>query len=268
MAIDIHATALVDAKAVLHDNVSVGPFCMVGPHVELGEGTRLQNHVTIIGHTRLGMDNIVFPYCVIGAEPQDLSYRGTATRVEIGDRNIFREGVTIHRGTEKEAGVTTVGSDNFIMAYCHFAHDCIVGSHIHMANNTLLGGHVNLEDYASLSGLIAVHQFVTIGSYSFIGGMSRITTDVPPFMLVEGNPSEVRCVNLVGLRRRGFSNDDIRGLTEAHRLLYRHHQRAEQARQILHEQGLWGGAVAKLFEFVDVQHQGRHGRGRERLRAA
>lgn len=268
MAVDVHPTAIVDPDAVLDDHVSIGPYCVISGGSFIGSGTRLHNHVTLMGNVRIGHDNVIYPHTVIGAEPQDLSYRGSPTWVVIGDRNLIREGVTIHRATEKEHGITRLGSDNFIMAACHLAHDVIVGSHVSMANGTMLSGHVHVHDYATLSGMIGVHHYCTIGSYSFVGGLSRITTDVPPYMLVEGNPSAVRCVNLVGLKRRRLSPLDIQSLVEAHRLLYRVKMGAAQAREILEGNDHLTEPVLQLFAFLERQHKGRNGRGRESLRAA
>lgn len=268
MAIHVDPTALVDPDAVLDDDVSVGPYSVIGPGAFVGAGTRILNHVTIQGNVRMGVDNVVYPNCVIGTEPQDTSYRGSPTWVVIGDRNMIREAVTIHRATEKELGITRIGSDNYIMCGCHIGHDSNVGSHIHMANCTTLGGHVYVQDYASMSGLIGVHHFVTIGSHSFVGGMARVVKDVPPFMLVEGHPGVVRCVNLVGVKRRGYSQEEIRGLTEAHRLLYRVKMNYDPAKEMLTEAGKMIGPVQTLFAFLQDQRQGRNGRARERLRAA
>lgn len=268
MAAHVHPTAIVDRDALLDHDVSIGPFCIIGAGAIIGSGTRLISHVTIAGNVRIGSDNTIHPYCLIGAEPQDLSYRGAPTWVTIGDRNVIREGCTIHRATEKEHGVTSVGSDNFIMGYCHLAHDVGFGSHITMANATMLCGHVRVQDFAIMSGMVGVHHFATIGSYSFISGMTRVSADVPPFMLVEGNPADVRCVNVVGLKRRGFSGHDIQTINEAHRLLYRMRMGAAQARQLLEAKGKFAGPVLQLFEFLDQQRQGRNGRARDQKRAA
>jgi UDP-N-acetylglucosamine acyltransferase len=269
MAANIHTTAIVDPSAQIADDASIGPFCLIGPYVSIGARSVLRNHVTVVGGVTIGEDNDIFPNCVIGCEPQDKGYRQSAkTRVEIGDRNIIREAVTIHRGTEKEDGVTRVGSDNFFMGGCHIAHDCKVGSHINMANCTLLGGHVHVHDYASTSGLIAVHHFTTIGSYSFIGGLTRIVTDVPPFMLIEGHPAVVRCLNLVGLKRRGFTANEIKSLSEAHRLIYRVKMHYAKAWEILESHGNLTKPVRVLFDHLSEQRLGRFGRGRERFRKA
>ena len=264
----IASTAVVDPQAELDADVEIGPFCLVGPQVRIGRGTQLLNHVTLTGRVELGRFNRVYPYTAIGSEPQDLSYRGADTRVVIGDYNIIRESVTIHRGTEKEAGLTQIGDRNFIMAGCHVAHDCKLGDSIILANATLLGGHVHIANDAVLSGSVVVHHFVSIGSYSFVAGLSRVLHDVPPYMLVEGVPAWPRCVNLVGLKRHGFSQEDSRGLAEAHRLLYRERVGLDHAREMLRAHQLLAPPVNQLFDFIQQQPAGRHGRGRERRRAA
>jgi UDP-N-acetylglucosamine acyltransferase len=266
MATLIADTACVDPRAELADDVEIGPYCVLGPDVKLGRGTRLIGHVCCRGVTILGEQNVVHPFAVLGGEPQDFSYRGTATRVEIGDHNILREGVTINRGSEKETGVTRLGSHNFLMANTHVAHDCVLGDHITMANGAMLGGHVHVESFANISGAVAVHHFVTIGGYSFVGGLSRIYHDVPRYMLVDGNPSKVRCINIVGLKRRGISPEGIDALHEAHRLIYRAKMGVAQAEAILRGHGHWTAEVEVLLEFVGAQQTGKHGRARERLR--
>lgn len=268
MAVSIHPTAMVDPAATLDHDVVIGPYCVVGAGAFVGRGTRLVSHVTLDGHVRLGEDNVLYPHAVIGAPPQDDSYRGSPTWVVIGDGNTFREHVTIHRATEKENGVTRVGSHNYLMVGSHVAHDCVLGSHIHIANGTVMGGHVHIHDHANISGLVAIHHYATIGTMCFIGGLSRITMDVPPFMLVEGNPSVVRCVNVVGLKRRGLSQLDIQSLAEAHRLLYRTKMGAGPARDILQSNGRMTEPVRALFTFIESQHQGRLGRSREKIRKA
>ncbi len=264
----VHPTAVVEPGARLGDGVSIGPWCVVSGAAVIGPGTVLHNGVTIMGDVRIGARNRVFPNCVIGGEPQDVSYQGSATRVEIGDDNVIREGVTINRGSEKEEGVTSLGNSNFLMAACHVAHDCRIGDHVIIANGTLLGGHVRVQSRASLSGAVAVHHWVTIGGWSFVAGLSRVLHDVPPFMLCEGSPARPRCVNLVALRRGGFDHDAVESIAEAHRLLYRARVGLEPAREILRQQGMMGPHVGHLFEFLELQQGGRHGRARERRRAA
>jgi UDP-N-acetylglucosamine acyltransferase len=267
-AAEVHPTAIVEPGAVLAAGVRIGPHCVVSAEAVIGRGTELMNHVTLLGHVRLGERNRIYPNCVIGGEPQDVSYRGTATRVEIGDDNVIREGVTINRASEKEEGVTFVGNANFLMAACHVAHDCRIGDHVVIANGTLLGGHVRIHSRASLSGAVAVHHWATIGAWSFVAGLSRVLHDVPPFMLCEGMPARPRCVNLVALRRGGFPHEAIEAVTEAYRLLYRAKVGLESAEEILRSQGMFTQDVSLLLEFLARQQGGRHGRARERRRAA
>jgi UDP-N-acetylglucosamine acyltransferase len=264
----VHPTAVVEPGARLGPGVRVGPWCVISAGAVVGRDTVLDNGVTIMGEVVIGARNRIFPNCVIGGEPQDVSYRGTATRVEIGDDNVIREGVTINRASEKEDGVTSIGNANFLMACCHVAHDCRIGDHVIIANGTLLGGHVRVQSRASLSGAVAVHHWVTIGGWSFVAGLSRVLHDVPPFMLCEGSPARPRCINVVALRRGGFGREAIEAVTEAHRLLYRARVGLEPAREILRQQGMLGPEVDQLMEFLVLQQGGRHGRARERRRAA
>jgi UDP-N-acetylglucosamine acyltransferase len=264
----IEPTAAVDPRAELDEEVRIGPFCVVGPKVRIGRGTQLINNVTVMGRVTIGERNRIFPGAVLGGDPQDISYRGSETQVVIGDENLIREGVTINRGSEKEAGVTSLGSHSFIMAGCHIAHDCRVGDRVIMANATLLGGHVHVADDATISGGVAVHHFASIGSYSFTGGLSRVLHDVPPYMLAEGNPSRPRCINIVALKRNNFSDDTIRALAEAHRLLYRAKVGTDHARELLRANDLLVPEVNHLLSFLTHQHSGRNGRGRDQRRAA
>lgn len=266
MAISIADTACVDPRAELADDVEVGPYCVIGPDVKIGRGTQLVGHACILGVTTIGEFNRISPFVVIGGDPQDVSYHGTPTRVEIGDHNVIREGVTINRATEKEDGVTRLGSNNFLMATSHVAHDCKLGDRITIANGSMLGGHVHVEDYASISGGVAVHHYVTIGGYSFVGGQSRIYHDVPRYMLVDGNPSKVRCINVVGLKRNGVTAEGIDALHEAHRLIYRAKMSCRHAGEILESHGHMTAEVQALLDFIQAQHEGKHGRAREKFR--
>jgi UDP-N-acetylglucosamine acyltransferase len=268
MATRIAENAYVESGARIEDDVEIGPFSVIGPNVHIQSGTRILNHVTIMGHVTIGRDNVIYPNVVIGGEPQDISYSGSDTQVVIGDGNTIREGVTINRGSEKEDGVTKIGNKNFLMACCHVAHDCKLGNHIIMANGSLLGGHVHVEDHASISGAVAVHHFTTIGSYSFIGGLSRVLHDAPPFMLCEGAPARPRCINIVALKRNDFSAHVIDCLAEAHRLIYRAKVGLDPAREILRGNGQLVPQVNQLLAFVEIQQEGRHGRSREHRRAA
>ncbi len=261
-------TAVVDPRAEIEEGVRIGHHCVIGPHVRLGSGTRLDNNVTLTGHTTIGRDNHFFPGCVIGAEPQDLSYQGSPTQVVIGDRNVFRESVTVNRGTEKDLGVTTIGNDCYLMTCAHVAHDCQVEDRVIMANNVMLGGHVNVQHDATLSGGVAVHHFASIGCYSFVSGLSRVLQDVPPYMLAEGFPARPRCVNVVALKRKNFSTDAIRAISEAHKLIYRSKVGLKHAREILTGNEQFLDEIRVLFEFIDNSTEGRHGRGRDRRKAA
>jgi UDP-N-acetylglucosamine acyltransferase len=268
MSTCIAENAVIDSRAEIAEDVEIGPYCVIGPDVTIGPGTQLANNVTLMGRVTIGEENRISPYVVIGGEPQDVSYRGEDTQVIIGDHNVIREGVTINRGTLKEEGLTSLGSDCYLMAGCHIAHDCRVGDRVIMANATLLGGHVHIHDDATLSGGIAIHHFTSVGSYSFISGMSRVLHDVPPYMLVDGMPSRPRCVNMVALKRNNFPPEVIEALSEAHRLIYRSKVGLDNAREILRSNGNLVPAVNHLLSFIQTQQEGRHGRGRERRRAA
>jgi UDP-N-acetylglucosamine acyltransferase len=268
MPIHVEPSAVVDPRAELDDDVRIGPFCVVGPQARIGRGTQLINSVTIMGRVTLGERNRLFPGAVLGGDPQDVSYRGSDTQVVIGDDNIIREGVTINRASEKEEGVTTVGDRCFIMAGVHIAHDCRIGSRVIIANATLLGGHVHVHDDATISGGVAIHHFSTVGSFSFTGGLSRVLHDVPPYMLSEGNPSKPRCINIVALKRNAFSADNIRALAEAHRLIYRARVGLDHTRELLRGADMLVPPVNHLLSFLQNQHEGRSGRGRDRRRAA
>jgi UDP-N-acetylglucosamine acyltransferase len=264
MANLIAETAQVDPRAELADDVEVGPFCVVGPGVRVGRGTRLLEHACLMGETTLGEFNTVGPFVAIGGDPQDVSYRGAPTRVEIGDHNVIREGVTVHRATGKEGGITRIGSHNLLMVKCHVAHDCHLGDGITLGTASMLGGHVHVESFAHLSEGVAVHQFVTIGSLSFVGTKSKVTQDVPCYLLVDGNPAEVRCINVAGLKRGGLDAGRISALHEAHRLLYRAKMGVEQACGVLESHGHLTPEVQLLLDFIRAQRAGVGGRARGR----
>ena len=216
----IHPTAIVHPKAEVGPECEIGPYCVLGENVVLGARCRLHSHVVIDGHTRLGMENEIFPFASIGLKTQDLKWRGGITRTEIGDRNTFRESVTINSATS-EGEVTVVGSDNHILAYSHIAHNVVMGNHVIMSNVATLAGHVRVEDYAVVGGLAAVHQFCRIGKMSIIGGCSKVVQDVPPFMLADGNPAETRTINKVGMERNGIPEESQSALRQAYKLLFR-----------------------------------------------
>ena len=217
----IHSTAIVDANAVLHSSVEVGPYTVIGPHVRIGAGTRVGAHCVIEGHTTIGCDNHIFQFNSLGAIPQDKKYAGEPCELHIGNRNTIREFCTFNIGSPGDAGVTRVGDDNWIMAYVHIAHDCQVGNKTILANNTTLGGHVHLADWVIVGGLTGIHQFVKVGSHAMIGFSSAVTKDVPPFMMADGNPLSVRGFNAEGLRRRQFSAERIASIKQMYKLMYR-----------------------------------------------
>jgi len=267
-AAEIATSALVSAGASLAEDVRIGAHCVISSGTRIGRGTVLDNNVTTVGDVTIGERNRIHPNAVIGGEPQDVSYRGSPTRVVIGDDNVIREGVTINRASEKEDGVTTIGNGNFLMACSHVAHDCRIGDQVIIANGTLLGGHVQVHSHASISGAVAAHHWATIGSHAFVAGLSRVLQDVPPFMLCEGMPARPRCVNLVSLRRGGFAETTIEAISETYRLLFRAKVGLKGAAEILESRALLEPAVVELLEFLSQQKAGRHGRGRERRRAA
>lgn len=229
----IHPTAIVADGARLDPSVTVGPYAVIGPNVAIGAGTTVGAHCVIEGHTTIGADNRIFQFTSLGAVPQDKKYAGEDTRLVIGDRNTIREFCTFNLGTAQDKGVTTVGDDNWIMAYVHIAHDCVVGHQTTLANNTTLAGHVEVGDWATVGGLTGVLQRMRIGAHAMVGFASHIGKDVPPFMVVDGNPLAVRSVNLVGLRRRDFSPARIAAIREMHKLLYRQGLTLEQAREAI-----------------------------------
>lgn len=217
---EIHPTAIIDPAAEVGEGVSIEAYCCVGPHVRLGAGVKLQSHVVVDGRTEIGANSEVYPFAVIGARPQDLKYKGEPSQVVIGQRTVIREHVTIHPGTAGGGLMTRVGSDCLVMVGAHVAHDCLIGSSVIMANNTTLGGHVTIGDYAILGGLAAIHQFVRIGHHSMVGGMSGVENDVIPYGSVIGNRAYLNGLNTVGLKRRGYSREDIHSLRAAYRLLF------------------------------------------------
>ncbi|WP_042423879.1 acyl-ACP--UDP-N-acetylglucosamine O-acyltransferase [Comamonas granuli] len=232
---NIHPTAVVDARACIDAGVAIGPYAVIGPHVRIGAGTTVGAHCVIEGHTTIGRDNRIFPFASLGAAPQDKKYGGEPTELRIGDRNTIREFCTFNTGTVQDKGVTTVGDDNWIMAYVHIAHDCVVGHHTTMANNATLAGHVEVGDWSTIGGLCGVLQRMRIGAHTMVGFSSHVGKDVPPYMVVDGNPLAVRGVNLVGLRRRDFSDQRISAIREMHKLLYRQGLTLEQARAAIQQ---------------------------------
>ena len=269
MTAQIHPLAFVDPRAQLADDVQIGPFCLVGPDVTIGPGCILDNHVTLTGHTKLGSHNRMFPYVAIGCEPQDVGYSGAPTRVEIGDQNVFREGVTVHRGAEKEDHVTRIDNRNMFMSNAHVGHNCHVYNDVLLVNGVLLGGHVHVYDGAIVSGNTVVHHFSSVGTLAFISGSSRVTVDMPPYMLAAGSDClEIHMVNIVGLKRRGVPDRSIQLLKRAHRLLFRNYKPVELVKQLFEAElnGDLPPELNTLFEFILAQNRGANGRGREAIR--
>ncbi|MGH8288693.1 MAG: acyl-ACP--UDP-N-acetylglucosamine O-acyltransferase [Steroidobacteraceae bacterium] len=243
--IDLHA--IVSPQAELAADVAVGPFSIIGPEVRIGPGTIVGPHVVVNGPTTIGADNRIFQFASIGDAPQDKKYRGEPTRLEIGDRNVFRESCTVNRGTTHK-GVTVIGHDNLFMAYSHVAHDCLIGSNTVFANCAALAGHVEIGDWVTLGGLTAVHQFTKIGAYAFLGGGTIVTRDVPPYVMAAGNPAQPHSINSVGLKRRGFTDEQIRSIREAYRIVYRCDLKLSEALERLEAPA---GEQPELRLFVD-----------------
>ncbi|MHA7598501.1 acyl-ACP--UDP-N-acetylglucosamine O-acyltransferase [Alicycliphilus sp. T452] len=256
----IHSTAIVDPAAQLDSSVSVGPYAVIGPQVRIGARTTVGAHCVIEGRTTIGADNRIFQFASLGADPQDKKYKGEDTELVIGDRNTVREFCTFNRGVPGAGGKTSIGDENWIMAYTHIAHDCHVGSNTTMANNTTLAGHVSIGDWATVGGLTGIHQFVKVGAHAMIGFASAVSQDVPPFTMVDGNPLAVRGLNLEGLRRRGFSAQRVAALKQAYRLLYRQGLTLEAALSAMgelpHSHPEAEGDIALLRGFIAASQRG------------
>jgi UDP-N-acetylglucosamine acyltransferase len=247
----IHPTALVDPKAELDESVAVGAYALIGAGVTIGAGTEVGAHCVIEGPTVIGRDNRIHAHAVLGGAPQDMKYRGEPTALHIGDRNTIREFCTFNRGTVQDVGITRLGDDNWVMAYVHLAHDVQVGSHAILANNATLAGHVHVGDWVIVGGLTGIHQFCHVGAHAMTGFQSHVSQDVPPFMMVSGNPLGVHGFNVEGLRRRGFSRERIAQVKQIHRLLYRDGLTLEQARQRI--EALQPGEAADPLAQADVR---------------
>ena len=218
----IHATAVVHPKAQVHSSVTIGPYAVIEADVTLAEGCEIASHALVTGHTSVGARTRIGPFAVIGGPPQDLSYKNEPTRLVIGEDNLIREYVSIHRGTSRGGGVTTIGNGNMLMAYVHVAHDCTLGNQVIMANAATLAGHVRVDDRANLGGVVGVHQFTRIGRYAYVGGMSGVSKDIPPYVIVSGirNQMRVSGINKIGLKRSGFDQETIRKMTKAFQIIF------------------------------------------------
>jgi UDP-N-acetylglucosamine acyltransferase len=257
---NIHPTAIIDSKAELDSSVSVGAYSIIGPNVNIGARTKIGPHVVIDGHTSIGCDNTFYQFSSIGGPPQDKKYAGETTRLVIGDRNLIREFCTFNLGTAQDQGLTQLGNDNWILSYVHLAHDCQVGNNTIFSNNASLAGHVHVGDWAILGGFAAVHQFCKVGEHAFIGMTTSLTQDVPPFVLASGNPAAAHGVNIEGLKRRGFSREQIGEIRHAYKLIYKSGMTLEEAKIALgqqEEQASTGAESIKLIrEFLDHSTRG------------
>lgn len=247
---EIHPTAVVSSKAELGEDVVILPYSIIGPQVTIGSGSVIGPHAVIDGRTTLGSNNRVFPFATVGYPPQDISYRGEDTECVIGDGNIIRESVTIHKGTVRGGGITRIGNNCCIMAYVHVAHDCILGNHVIVSSGTAMAGHVEIHDHAIVGGMVAVHQFVRIGSYAFVGGMSGLRMDIPPYMLVHGAPAKLYGPNLVGLRRHKFPPETIHALKRAYKILFRSTMTVKDAVEKIREDMEPLPEIEKLLQFM------------------
>jgi UDP-N-acetylglucosamine acyltransferase len=253
--VQTHPTAIVDPAAKIGTGTNVGPYCVIGPEVAIGENCWLQHHVTLSGPMRAGSGNKFYAYCSIGQQTQDLKYEGEPTYLEIGDENTFREFVTVNRSTTSE-GKTRVGNRGNFLAYSHIGHDCIVGDDVVFSNNGTLAGHVQIGDHAVMGGLTAVHQFCRIGRYAITGGCSKIVQDVPPFMIADGNPAEIRGINLVGLERKNFPPESVKLIKEAFRLIYRSKYNTRQAVEAVRKELPPSPEINQIIEFIEQSERG------------
>lgn len=252
----IHATAIVDPAAKLADDVSVGAYSVIGPDVEIAAGTTVGPHVTIEGPTRIGRDNRIFQFCSLGAAPQDMKYADEPTTLVIGDRNTIREFCTFNRGTSQDRGETSIGNDNWIMAYVHIAHDCVVTNHVILANCATLAGHVHVDEWAILGGFSKVHQFCHIGAHAFSGMDTGLNQDLPPYVMASGMPARPVGINSEGLKRRGFTAEQVRNIKRAYKILYRQGLQLEDARAQLAELAKTQEEIRPFITFLDNSERG------------
>ncbi len=246
----IDPTAVIDPTAEIDEGVSIGPFSVIGAKVRIGRGTDIRSHVVINGPTTIGQDNRIFQFASVGEDPQDMKYAGEETFLEIGDRNTIREFTTINRGTSQDATATRLGNDNLLMAYAHMAHDCQVGNHAILANAASLAGHVQVGDWAILGGFCCVHQFCHIGAHSFNGLGSTVKRDVPPYVLTDGNPAKPYGINSEGLRRRGFSDESIRQIKAAYKIIYKKNMKLADAIAAIQELAQEHPEVGVMADFL------------------
>ena len=251
----IHPTALIDDNADIADDVTIGPYCVVGADVKIGAGCELKSHVVIGPHTELGERNVVYPFACLGESPQDKKFNEEDTRLVIGDDNTIREYVTMNRGTVDDRHVTEVGNDNWIMAYVHIAHDCVVGNHTILANGTTLAGHVHIGDYVILGGFTKIHQFCRIGAHAFTAMDTAMQKDVPPFVMAHGSPAKHRAINFEGLKRRGFSKERIRAIKKAYKTIYHSEMTLSDALTALEHLTAESEDVRLMHEFIKTSQR-------------
>lgn len=252
----IHPSAIIESGAQIADNVTIGPFSVIGADVTIGEGTVIGPHVVINGHTSIGKNNRFYQFCSIGEANQDKKYKDEPTRTRIGDNNVFRESCTVHRGTVQDRSETSIGSDNLVMAYAHIAHDCVIGNHCILANNATLAGHVQLGDWVIIGGLVGIHQFCHVGAHAFIGMKSGLHQDVPPYVMAEGFNAAARGINSEGLKRRGFSADDILAIKRAYKVVYRQGLTVKDALPLLREIAMTNVHVKPFADFIEQSTRG------------
>lgn len=252
----IHATAIVASGAQIDSNVVVGPYSIIGDNVAIGSGTVIGPHVVIEPYTSIGKDCQIFQFASIGAVPQALKFKGEETYVKIGQRTVVREFVTINRGTEFGGGITEIGEENFLMAYSHIAHDCKTGRNVILANNATLAGHVTIDDYATVGGLVAIHQFVRIGIYAYVGGKSAVVKDIPPFVIASGDRAKLHGLNSVGLKRQGFSNETLSLLKKAYRIIFRTGLTLNEAIERVKAEVEQIPEVVNLIDFIKSSQRG------------
>ena len=253
---EIHPTAVVSPGAKLASDVKIGPYAIIGENVSIGNATQIDSHVVIEGRTQIGERNRISPFSCIGTPPQDVGYQGEDTRVTIGDDNVIREYVTIHRATTKENEETIVGNHNFIMAYAHVAHDCVLGDNIILANAVTLGGHTRVGDHANIGGLAAAHQFVRIGAYAFIGGLTGMPQDIPPFVIAAGPRARLFGINQIGMSRSGFSKETVAGLKRAYRIIWKDNRRFSQGIEQVRKEMKSFPELDELLEFLEHSKRG------------
>lgn len=256
MGTNIHPTAVIHSKAQIADGVEIGPYTVVGEHVKIGKDTRISSHVLIEGWTTIGERNQILSFSSIGTPPQDIGYRNEETALIIGNDNVIRECATIHRATTKQDRKTVIGNNNFLMAYSHVAHDSTLGNHIIMANSVALGGHIVIEDYAILGGIVAVHQFVRIGAYAIVGGMTGVSMDIPPYVSASGGRAQLYGLNLVGLKRRGFTDEAINTLKKVYKIIFRSGLTQDEAFQKVQAEFPGSPEAAHFVEFMKNSKRG------------